>query len=176
MNNGLKVFLAIIATIVLIGGATAIMVATQNSSDSTSRMIGIAAEGLAVTLGSSIWLSFFKRKKDINSKPIPRLRPLIISILTVLGFIGIPLSVFGIFTMQFSWLTIYSAIFVILSLISYIAIWKMLKKGVYIFFGISVIGILVSLTQYFNFITLLLGLVVPIIYLSAIAYHWKKFK
>jgi hypothetical protein len=90
---------------------------------------------------------------------LPQKRPVLVTVLCILGFIGITLSIIGAFALRFMqdipelevfgalppWYPIFALVISILNLIALIYIWKMRKVGVIALTGLFVFNIVVAL-------------------------------
>ena len=113
-------------------------------------------------------------------------RPIIITIICIIGFIGASIGIFtplinyfpqevlNQFDFNFStWYLFVTSIISIGLLYSFILIWKMKKMGVYGYIGITIISYILAQTQGMASLT---NLIFPIIFIAIFFIYIKKMK
>jgi hypothetical protein len=106
-------------------------------------------------------------------------RPAIISLLCILGFLGVA---FGLLTINSSFnkalgatFQAYYAIVLLISLVAYIAMWKMKKWGAVLYCVLTVVHLGVSLQLFhFKLITMLLAIALNAIFIAVLIYNFSK--
>jgi len=110
-------------------------------------------------------------------------RPILVTIICILGFIGVPATFIGVLFNLFSpvglmspelamplWYSIFSLIIVIPYLIALIFVWKMRKIGLIAYTGLAVLEYLVGFISGFATIV---GLIISAIFIGLL---WTQFK
>jgi hypothetical protein len=120
-----------------------------------------------------------KYDADTMNESAAKERPATISLLCILGFLGVAS---GLLTINSSFnkalgttFQAYYAVVLLISLVAYIAMWKMKKWGAVLYCVLSVVHLGVSLlVLHFMFITMLLAVALNVVYIAILVYNFSK--
>jgi hypothetical protein len=106
-------------------------------------------------------------------------RPPIITLICIVGFLG---AVFSLLTINSAFNTAlgttfqtYYAVSLLISIVAYIAMWKMKKWGAVLYCVIAVVHTGVSLQVFhLHFITMLIAIALNVFFIAVLVYHFSK--